>query len=60
MRKDGHGGGERRSGRDIVEGVRQETRAGGYNTDGLMSQSGSGVRRVKTNKKKRKIHDVFS
>jgi len=27
---------------------------------GLKFQSGSGVRRVKTNKKKRKIRDVFS
>ena len=60
-RKDGYGGGGRRSGREIVEGICHETRAGGYKTvRGLKFQSGSGVRRVKTDKKKRKIHDVFS
>ena len=61
-RKDGHGGGGRRSGREIVEGFCKETRAGGYKTDGARSEvwSGSGVRRVKTNKKKRMIRDVIS
>jgi len=29
-RKDGHGVGKRCSGREVVEGVCQETRAGGY------------------------------
>ena len=37
-RKDGHGGGGRRFGREIVEGVCQETRAGGYKTDGSLSE----------------------
>ena len=44
-RKDGHGGGGRRFGREIVEGVCQETRAGGYKTDGARSEVSVRIRR---------------
>jgi len=37
-RKDGHGGSERRSGREVVERVCQETRAGGYKTVGARTE----------------------
>ena len=44
-RKDGNGGGDRRSGREIVEGVWQETRAGGYKMDGARSEVSVRIRR---------------
>ena len=48
--------------KEIVEGVCQRRVPTGIKRTvrGLKFQSGSGVRRVKTNKKKRKIRDVFS
>jgi len=48
-------------GRSLKESANRRVSAGIKRTvRGLKFQSGSGVRRVKTNKKKRKIHDVFS
>ena len=46
---------------DVLESTKRRVPAGIKRTvRGLKFQSGSGVRRVKTNKKKRKILDVFS
>ena len=52
---------------DVLEGIslkesaKRRVPAGIKRTErGLEFKSGSGVRRVKTNKKKRKMHDVFS
>ena len=50
-------------GRSLKESAKNGVPAGIKRTvdlRGLKFQSGSGVRRVKTNKKKRKIRDVFS
>ena len=48
-------------GRSLKESAKRRVPAGIKRTvRGLKFQSGSGVRRVKTNKKKRKIRDVFS
>ena len=48
-------------GRSLKESAKRRVPAGIKRTvRGLKFQSASGVRRVKTNKKKRKIRDVFS
>jgi len=48
-------------GRSLMESAKRRVPACIKRTvRGLKFQSGSGVRRVKTNKKKRKIRDVFS
>jgi len=48
-------------GRSLKESAKRRVPTGIKRTvRGLKFQSGSGVRRVKTDKKKRKIHDVFS
>jgi len=48
-------------GRSLKESGKRRAQAGIKRTvRGLKFQSASGVRRVKTNKKKRKIRDVFS
>ena len=48
-------------GRSLKESAKRPVPAGIKRTvRGLKFQSGCGVRRVKTNKKKRKIRDVFS
>ena len=56
--EDGHGGGGRRSGREIAEGVCQETRAGGYKTDCARSDVSVGIRSSKREDQQEKEKDT--